>query len=142
MKYLDFLDKKLEDFTDSPQLYIFRRKLAAEMTERANEIVASGINDENVMNDLVISEYEDAAERYADFLKKKKAVRKSVLGINFAFLGALLYVILGFIGIVSWNTGWIMAAAPLLADLVMGIIIAFESSAKKKRKEAVSWKKD
>ena len=76
MKYTDYVDKELSVYSDSKNLYLFKKELLAEMAERANEIIATGIDDEKVLNELVISEYGDIDKRYTRFVKAKSDKKK------------------------------------------------------------------
>ena len=73
--FIEYVDESLKNFPQTKSLYRFRQKTIAEMTERANELVSKGIKDENVITQLIISEYPNLSEEYGktvgENIKKK-----------------------------------------------------------------------
>ncbi len=139
MKYLDFLDKELEAFPDTPSLYRFKREITAEMTQRANEITAAGIKDDKVLNDLVISEFENVAERYAKEQKTAASLKKAKKYAKLSFLFSSLYFIAVtciflLYSLVSrnWGKSWLIMVAGAFGFVIIMLGFLSASAIEKK----------
>ena len=138
MKYTDYVDKELSVYADSKNLYLFKKELLAEMAERANEIIATGIDDEKVLNDLVISEYSDIDKRYTKFVKAKKDKKKAVLNSRIIIVGVLgivlaittLYLCVSF-ATNAWSKTWLIMIFGVVAGVV-GATAALSGKLEKK----------
>lgn len=138
MKYTDYVDKELSVYADSKNLYLFKKELLAEMAKRANEIIATGIDDEKVLNDLVISEYSDIDKRYTRFVKAKKDKKKAILNSRIIIVGILGFVLALTILYLSvsfatnaWGKTWLI----MLFGVVAGVVGATVAVSKKMEKK-------
>ena len=138
MKYTDYVDKELSVYADSKNLYLFKKELLAEMAERANEIIATGIDDEKVLNDLVISEYGDIDKRYTKFVKAKKDKKKAILNSRIVIVGILgfvlaltiLYLCVSF-ATNAWNKTWLIMLFGVVAGAVGATVVISKKMEKK-----------
>lgn len=138
MKYTDYVDKELSVYADSKNLYLFKKELLAEMAERANEIIATGIDDEKVLNDLVISEYGDIDKRYTKFVKAKKDKKKAILNSRIIIVGILgfvlalttLYLCVSF-ATNAWNKTWLIMLFGVVAGVVGATVVISKKMEKK-----------
>lgn len=138
MKYTDYVDKELSVYADSKNLYLFKKELLAEMAERANEIIATGIDDEKVLNDLVISEYGDIDKRYTQFVKAKKDKKKAILNSKVIIVGVLGFVLALTILYLSvsfatnaWDKTWLIILFGVVAGAVGGSVALSKKTEKK-----------
>lgn len=138
MKYTDYVDKELSVFEDTKNLYLFKKEILSQMAQRANEIIASGIDDEKVLNELVISEYKDIDKLYGKFISAKKEKKKSSANIKLIIAGILGFVLLLTIVFLcvsfatgAWAKTWVIMLFGLVAALV-GISVAVSKKTEKK----------
>lgn len=91
--YIQHIENSLKNVPESPSLYKYKRHLLDQMTERANEITHSGLKDDKVLSDLIISECPNLTEDYFKFQKEdtKKARQKKNLIVN--AVGSVLYIL-------------------------------------------------
>ncbi len=113
-KLMDYIDTAFSDLPDNKQVYKFRRKLIESVTDRANELSHAGLTDENVIDDLIISEHSDIKAEYEQIeaeitahKRKKNAVKLRIAGSLFYFIAvAVIFLALGFIT-KDWSKVWI-----------------------------------
>src|SRR5699024_11421463 len=74
--FIDYIENTLQGERDDATLYHFKRQLLDKMTERANEITHSGLHDEKVLSDLIISEYPDLPGAYQKYRVAAKRERR------------------------------------------------------------------
>lgn len=138
MKYTDYVDKELSVYADSKNLYLFKKELLAEMAERANEIIATGIDDEKVLNDLVISEYGDIDKRFTKFVKDKKDKKKAILNSRIIIVGVLgfvlaittLYLCVSF-ATKAWSKSWLIMLFGVVAGALGATVVISKKMEKK-----------
>ena len=75
--FIDYINSALPDQKGDSILYKYKRKVLEEMTQRANEVTSRGINNRQVVDDLIISEYANLKEDYKEYYKKEKAAQNS-----------------------------------------------------------------
>ena len=73
--FIDYINSALPDQKGDSILYKYKRKVLEEMTQRANEVTSRGINNCQVVDDLIISEYANLKEDYKEYYKKEKAAQ-------------------------------------------------------------------
>lgn len=138
MKYTDYVDKELSVYADSKNLYLFKKALLAEMAERANEIIATGIDDEKVLNDLVISEYGDIDKRYTAFVKAKSDKKKQKANsriVIVGILGIVLAVVILYLCVSFMTNAWSKTWLIILFGVVAGAVGASVAVSKKTEKK-------
>lgn len=144
--FIEYVDKSLENLPDSKSLYQFKQKIIAEMTERANELVSKGIKDDNVINQLIISEYPNLAEEYGKLVGKMDARRTTARNVKAGFLGAVAYVlalVMTYLGVSfqteTWSKSWLILVIGLLLPLAfMMAVTAMKKRGKSKGFTVVS----
>lgn len=76
---------------------------------------------------------------YATVTKKKLVLINYLIYIP--PVGAMLYIILGALGAVSWNTGWLLVPLALLVDVAV-VVCALIKNAKEKEEVEDAWKEN
>ncbi|MBQ1995196.1 MAG: hypothetical protein II237_03270 [Clostridia bacterium] len=140
--FIEYVDKSLESFPQTKSLYEYRQKIIGEMTQRANELVSKGIKDDNVITQLIISEYPDLAADYGkavgEKIKKKKTVR-NIKGIAIAGVSYILVLVMTYLGVSfkmgNWDKSWLIMVFGLLLPALAGVVLA----AVKKKGESKSF---
>lgn len=140
--FIEYIDKSLEAFPETKSLYQFRQKIIAEMTERANELVSKGIKDENVITQLIISEYPNLSEEYGKTVGENIRKKKSKRNVKVGLIGSVAYVLLlvmTYLGVSfateTWSKSWLILVMGLLLPLVFLMV----TTALKKRGESKSF---
>ena len=87
--FIDYIENTLQGERDDATLYHFKRQLLDKMTERANEITHSGLHDEKVLSDLIISEYPDLPGAYQKYRVAAKRERREKLVNKIMIFGTL-----------------------------------------------------
>lgn len=98
-------------------LYKFKKKTIDEMTELANSLTATGLKDDKVLSDLVISEYSDIAEQYEAYANEKNIQRRRKRFALGNIIGSAVYIvtlIIVFLGVSfatqEWGLTWVIVA--------------------------------
>ena len=144
--FIEYVDKSLESFEQTKSLYQYRQKVIAEMTARANELISKGIKDENVITQLIISEYPNLAEDYGKAVGETIKKKKTVKNIKAAFIGGVSYVLLlvmTYLGVSfkldNWDKSWLIMVFGLLLPALAGIVlVAVKKKGESKSFSAVS----
>lgn len=114
-KVMDYINDSFSAIPDSRSAYKFKQKLIDEVTERANEITHAGIKDENVIEDLIISEhpdikteFENAEEEYKHKKRVKQSLLMNVIGsCIYLLLVVVIFLLVSFISGL-WNKTWLI----------------------------------
>lgn len=123
--FVEYIESSCAGIADTPVLYRFKRKLLDEITERANEVTASGLSDDNVVYDLIKDEHPDLKAEYAKFaeeyrLKKRASFMRKVIAIGtvlFAVVMFLLYFTLSF-STGRWDLTWLIIVGGVFAIVI------------------------
>ncbi len=144
--FIEYVDKSLADFPQTKSLYEYRQKVISEMTQRANELVSKGIKDDNVITQLIISEYPDLAADYGksvgEKIKKQKTVR-NVKGAVIAGISYVLVLVMTYLGVSfklgNWDKSWLIMVIGLLLPAFAGLVlVALKKKGSSKGFSAVS----
>lgn len=144
--FIEYVDKSLADFPQTKSLYEYRQKVITEMTQRANELVSKGIKDDNVITQLIISEYPDLAGDYGksvgEKIKKQKTVR-NVKGAVIAGISYVLVLVMTYLGVSfklgNWDKSWLIMVIGLLLPAFAGLVlVALKKKGSSKGFSAVS----
>lgn len=129
MNFTDYAEKALQRLPNTKSAYLYKQEVIARMTERANELIKSGLSDNKVINELVISEFKDIEKEY--YLNRqtgnKKAAKKrnaslSVLGIfGYTLLLVVLYLAVSF-ATGLWAKTWLILVAGILLPVAAGCV--------------------
>lgn len=114
-KVMDYINDSFAVIPDSGRAYKYKQMLIDKVTERANEITHAGITDENVIEDLIISEHSDIksefeeSEREYNHKKKiKQSIIMNIIGSCVYFLLVIsLFLLVSFIS-GMWNRTWLI----------------------------------
>lgn len=119
--FIDYIENTFQGERDDGTLYHFKRQLLDQMTERANEITHSGLRDEKVLSDLIISEFPDLPGAYRKYRTQAKRERREKLvnkimifgTLGLAFLLLVLYLTVSFLT-GAWGKTWLLFAVGFL----------------------------
>lgn len=136
--FLEYVDKSFENMKETESLYRYKQKLIAQMTERANELVAAGLKDDKIICAIIMEEYPDLVGRYKAAVKKKSEMNKksrtgSLLAVGamggiFAFV--CIYLAVSFLT-GAWGKTWMILLGGIFAVLVF-LFIAVSGKLTKK----------
>lgn len=120
-KYFEYIENSLPAGGNDKLLYKFKKKTVDEMVERANQLSARGLKDQNVLSDLVISEYGSIADDYHSYVKEKtdkQRRRRFAIG---NIIGSVVYIfvlLIVFLGISfstqAWSMTWVIMVDGIL----------------------------
>ncbi|MBR5438056.1 MAG: hypothetical protein IKV21_03970 [Clostridia bacterium] len=123
--FLEYIDKSFENMKETESLYRYKQKLIAEMTQRANELVASGLKDDKIIAAIIMEEYPDLQAKYKATVKEKTAMSKkarkgSLLALGTfggIFAAVCLYLAVSFMTN-AWGKTWMLLLGGIFAVLV------------------------
>ena len=130
---IDYIENTLKDVPDEENsLYRYKRRVFDSMTERANEIAQSGLKDEKVLSDLVISEHPDLKEEYRKFYLADREKRKTKNFREFLAVGSVCYILLLtaiYLGVSflrhNWAQSWLimLGGITVLVDYLFSVAV-------------------
>ena len=137
-KVLDFIDEAFTRIPETDRSYKFKMQLINEVTERANELTHRGIKDENVIEDLIISEHSDIKSEFDSVVRKEKLAkrRKHIVALN--ILGTVAFCLITVIAFfahlfkVDNGLSWIILVAGAFALSVYYTFVACNRLRKKR----------
>ena len=92
-KYAEYINSALPEKGNDAVLYKFKKKTYDKMIERKSEVSARGIHNEQVIDDLVMSEHADLAKEYSDYSAKQTAKAKAKRNTVLTIVGSAIYLI-------------------------------------------------
>lgn len=144
MTFTDYAEKALKKLPNTKSAYLYKQEIIARMTARANELVESGLSDNNVINELIINEFSDIEKEYYERLKKKKKQAKAKNKGSLAVLGIIGYILLlvgAFLGVSfftgSWDKTWLIIVVGVLVAVIVALAVACLAAFAKKKKFAI-----
>ncbi len=118
---IDYIDAAFDSEQERESIYKFKQNLVAELTDRANELTHSGLDDENVIYDLIVSEHPDIKEEYKEEQRELKAKKRKSHTAVLRVIGSVLYFIAAaviYLGISfltdAWNRTWVFITGAVL----------------------------
>ena len=131
MNFTQYANKALENLPNTKAAYLYKQQVIAEMTKRANELIESGLKDNKVINELIISEFSDIEKGFYNQQEKQKSKNKkqkigqmSVLGV----LGYILALVVAYLGLSfvsgAWGTTWLLLVAGILLPVAAGMLFS------------------
>ncbi|MCC8016493.1 MAG: hypothetical protein LIO43_03785, partial [Clostridiales bacterium] len=108
-------ENSLSGVKDGKILYLFKKSILDEMTNRADEIESHGLKDKKVLSDLVVAEHPDLKAEYKEYYEKsvgkrreKRKIINNIIG-SFIYVAALLsiYLIISF-ATQKWGQTWVL----------------------------------
>ena len=138
--FIDYINSALPDQKGDSILYKYKRKVLEEMTQRANEVASRGINNCQVVDDLIISEYANLKEDYKEYYKKEKAAQNSKRNLIYNIIGSgiyLLLILVIYFGVSfathAWNMTWAIIADGVLIWVVYLLMLGVKKFTSMKR---------
>ncbi len=132
--FIDYIENTLKDVPDEDNsLYRYKRKLFDTMTERANEVTQSGLRDEKVLSDLIISEHPDLKKDYENFYLADRAKRKAENFRKFLLVGSVCYILLLtvlYLGVSFITHNWAQTWLIMLGGITLLVDYLFTVGAK------------
>lgn len=136
--FLEYIDKSFENMKETESLYRYKQKLIAQMTERANELVAAGLKDDKIICAIIMEEYPDLAGRYKAAINRKAEMSKKSRAGSLMAVGAMggifafvcLYLAVSFLT-GAWGKTWMILLGGIFAVLV-SLFIAISGKLTKK----------
>ncbi|MBQ7117040.1 MAG: hypothetical protein IJN88_02390 [Clostridia bacterium] len=143
--FLEYIDKSFENMKETESLYRYKQKLIAEMTERANELVAAGLKDDKIICAIIMDEYPDLAGKYKAAAGQKKEIsRRKRTGSLMAlgtfggiFATVCIYLAVSFLT-GAWSKTWMLLLGGIFAVLVILFISASGRATKKSGKFGIT----
>lgn len=89
-----FYENAVSTLPDNNISYDFKRKLYSEITEKANELTHSGLDDEKVICDLIFSEHTDILSEYQAYESKIKSEKKAKSLGKIKVFSVILYLLI------------------------------------------------
>ncbi len=123
--FVDYIEDTFQGVEDDGTLYRYKRLVLEKMTERANEVTHTGLRDEKVLNDLIISEFPNLKENYRKYYesdrakKREKALNKFMI---FGSVGLILALVVIFLSVSfltgAWGKTWVIIVGGILTWVV------------------------
>lgn len=130
--FISYIEGAFAGVSDTDTLYRYKRGVLEKMTARANEIAAAGLQNEAVLNDLIISEFPNLQEDYANYdrLERKRRRRKQMnTFLIFGSAALILTLVLAFLGIGfltgAWSPAWLLVPVGILVwtAFLLGVFV-------------------
>ncbi|MBR3815904.1 MAG: hypothetical protein IKJ27_04180 [Clostridia bacterium] len=144
MTFTDYAEKALKKLPNTKSAYLYKQEVIARMTERANELVKSGLSDNKVINELIIDEFSNIEKEYYVRLKNKNKKKKAQNKGTLAALGIIGYILIlvgAFLGVSfvtgAWNKTWLIIVVGILGAVIAGLATACVAAFAKKKKFAI-----
>ena len=144
MTFTDYAEKALKKLPNTKSAYLYKQEIIARMTARANELVESGLSDNNVINELIINEFSDIEKEYYERLKNKKKQAKAKNKGSLAVLGIIGYILIlvgAFLGVSfftgSWDKTWLIIVVGVPVAVIAALAVACLAAFAKKKKFAI-----
>ena len=94
MNYSDWAMKELSDLPNTKEAYLYKQKVIDRMTKKANELVSTGLSDNDVLNELIIDEFRNIKKGFYSSQSTKKQMKRKARNFNLTVLGSAAYVLL------------------------------------------------
>ena len=128
---IDYIEKSCSGLKDNQVTYYYKRKLLDGMSQRATEMVKSGLKDEKVILDLIADEYGDIEKGYADFIKERKKQQRSKF-MKIAFpIGGLIFLMMIFVVYFAvssltsaWDKSWLIIVGGIFSMIIFYLSFA------------------
>ena len=119
--FIDYLENTFQGEKDDGTLYRFKRQTLEKMNERANEITHTGLRDDKVLYDLVVSEFSDLKKGCAAFCKQDRLRKRDnllnkimIIGTPaVALLSVAIFLAVGFLTDL-WSPAWVIVPDMIL----------------------------
>lgn len=129
-RFIEHIEASCKNLDDKKNTYRYKRKILEDMNAKAKELSKTGLTDENVISDLVVSEFGNISEDFIAFEKKKKRANLLKYGLSF---GSIAYIVLMFVAyfIVSgvtgaWGKTWLIIVGGIFALIIFCFCLLIE----------------
>lgn len=126
MNYSDWAMQELSDLPNTKEAYLYKQKVIDSMTKKANELVSTGLSDNDVLNELVISEFRSIKKGFYSSQSTKKQMKKKARNFKLTVLGLAAYVLLllsAFLFVSfstsAWAKTWLILVAGILFPVAL-----------------------
>jgi len=138
--FVDYIEESCAGLKDDRILYNYKRMLYDEITQRANQITASGLKDEQVLSDLIRDEYPDLKQNYKSYynakmkeLREKRRTKLTAIGSVFSFV----IMFIAYFGISflthQWASSWLIIVGCVFALIIVWLSFAIRKLCKMKK---------
>ena len=121
MNYSDWAMKELSDLPNTKEAYLYKQKVIDHMTKKANELVSTGLSDNDVLNEMVIEEFRNIKKGFYNAQNVKQQTKKKARNFNLTVLGTAAYALILvssflFISFATsmWAKTWLIMVAGIL----------------------------
>lgn len=130
--FIDYIEDTFQGEKDDGTLYRYKRLVMERMTERANEVTHAGLQDEQVLYDLVVSEFPRLKENYQKFSAEERAKKREKFLNKFMIFGTLalvLFLVILYLAVSfltgAWDATWVIIVDGILVwvTFVMSVFI-------------------
>lgn len=132
--FIDYIENTLKDVPDEENsLYRYKRRVFDSMTERANEVTQSGLKDEKVISDLIISEHPNLKEDYRKFYLADREKRKTKNFRKFLAVGSVCYILLLvvlYLGVSFITDNWAQSWLIIIGGITVWVDFLFSVAVK------------
>ncbi len=137
--FLEYIESSFKNMKETESLYKYKQKLIAEMTERANELVATGLRDDKIIAQIIMEEYPDIVGEYKKQQKAKKQSRSffrkgaaaSVGTVGGIFALVVVFLLVSFITD-AWAKTWLILVGGIFVGLIAVMVLLAGKITKKK----------
>lgn len=138
--FVDYIEDSCAGLKDDKILYSYKRMIYEEITERANEITASGLKDERVLDDLIRDEYPNLKDNYKSYyaaktkeLRAKKARKMIAIGsVFYAVMVIVVYLGISFMT-QNWAASWLIIIGGYFSLIIFLLSFAIKKLCTMKR---------
>ncbi len=134
--FIEYVNSALpeKDKRNNGILFKFKKKTLDEMTQRAIEVSARGLNDRKVVEDLIISEHSDLAAEYEEYYKKATASQRAKRAVIMNVVGSLIYLltlVVVYLGLSFATQAWNMTWAIIVDGILLWVVYLLSLGIKK-----------
>lgn len=131
MNFTDWAQQELSALPNTKTAYLYKQQVIAKMTERANELVKMGLNDNKVINELIIDEFKNIKHEFYSSQKKKEDKNKKktvgklgvIAGLGLVLLLVIVYLAISFLtGL--WGKTWLILVCGILSVVGGGMLLS------------------
>ena len=131
MNYTEWAQQELSSLPNTKTAYLYKQQVIARMTERANELVKMGLNDNKVINELIKDEFKNIKHEFYSSQKKKEEKNKKKtfgkLGV-LGFIAAILLLVIFYLAVSFitglWGKTWLILVCGILGAAGAGMIFS------------------
>ncbi len=109
--FSDYIDSMLLSCPDNETSFNFKMQVKRRMDARAEELKKRGLNDEDILYDLVVSENKDLKNEYDKYIARIKEIKKRkripLISLLYILGVVAVFLALGFV-FRFWHPGWLI----------------------------------